>query len=99
MNKTFAVQLIDETKAPVVKAQTLTVYVPDEMPEGDTVTIGVEAVEQAPGYKATIYRDIVLPKAAVIASFTYEAGKVVVVKDAAAALLANFNYQFPVSNL
>lgn len=95
MNKTFAVELIDETKAPVVKAQTLTVYVPDEMPDGDTVTIGVEAVEQRQGYKATIYRDIVLPKAAVIDSFTYQQGKVVVVEEAAAALLAQFNYKFP----
>ena len=95
MNKTFAVQLIDESKAPLVKAQTLTVYVPDEMPESDTVTIGVEAIEQAPGYKATIYRDSVLPNAAVIASITYQQGKVVVVEEAAAALLANFNYKFP----
>lgn len=95
MNKTFAVQLIDEAKAPVVRAQTLTVYVPDEMPEGDTVTIAVEAIEQRTGYKATIYREIVLPKSAVIASFTYQQGKVVVVEEAAAALLANFNYKFP----
>ena len=95
MNKTFNVLPIDASKAPQVFAQTLTVYVPDEMPEGDTVTIAVEAIEQRTGYKATIYREVVLPKAAVIASFTYKDGKVVVVKDAAAQLLAGFNYKFP----
>ncbi len=93
MQRTIPVQLIDDTKAPVVKPQRITIFLPDELPDTEHMIIATEAVEERAGWKATIYREIILPTAAVAECFKLEGIKVVVDPTKAAALLALFNYQ------
>lgn len=93
MTYTIPIQLIDESKAPTVKAQRLTVYLPDQLPDAATVIIATEAEEERPGYKAKIYREIELPTDQVAACFMLRGLKVVVDPDKAASLLALFNYK------
>ena len=93
MQHKLPIELLDATKPVQVAPQELTVYIPDELPEGDTIRIAVEAIETRPIWKATIYREVDLPKAAVLASFKQEGLKLVINPDAVNQLLAMFNYK------
>ncbi len=93
MQHIIPVHLIDESKAPVVKAQRLTIFLPDDLPDTPTIVIATEAYEERSGYWAKIYREVELPTASVAACFKLEGIKVVVDTNKAAALLAMFNYQ------
>ncbi len=95
MNRTIPVQLIDEAKAPIIKPQRITIFLPDELPDTELMVMGTEAVEERPGWRAVIYREITLPTAQVAPCFKLEGIKVVVDATKAAALLALFNYQIP----
>jgi len=93
MQHELQVELLDKAKPVAVAPQTLTIYIPDELPEGDTVTIAVEAYEKRIDGYAKRYREVILPKAAVLASFKLNGLKVEVDAEKAGQLLAMFNYK------
>ena len=95
MNHELQVELLDATKPVTVAPQKLTIYIPDELPDTDTIKIAVEAYEKRVDGHAIIYREVTLPKAAVLASFKLNGLKVEVDAEKAAQLLAMFNYKFP----
>lgn len=95
MQHELQVELLDKTKPVQVAPQKLTIYIPDELTEADDITIAVEAKEERKDGYAIVYREVVLPKAAVLASFKLNGLKVEVDKEKASQLLALFNYKFP----
>ena len=96
MTHELQVELLDATKPVQVAPQKLTIYIPDELPDTDTIKIAVEARQQrADGY-AIVYREVELPKAAVLASFKLNGLKVQVETAQAEQLLAMFNYKLAV---
>jgi hypothetical protein len=93
MQHKLNVELLDKSKPVAVAPTELTVFIPEELPEGDTIRIAVEAVEVKPMWRATIYREVDLPKAAVLSAFQQQGLKLVIKEDVVGQLLAMFNYK------
>lgn len=97
------VQLLNPATPPTVAPSEITVYLPDKIPSTPFILVGTEAVENRETitdngnklkFKATLYREVELPTAAVKECFRLntETLKTEVDPTKAAALFAMFNY-------